>query len=275
MITLIRPNGSTAVGRPDGGLIPVDIDYGAPYDKVPALLGAISVAANSRNVIGSGGADFTQLKSGDFLNLSPNIPPSQIESITGSGAMTIKEPITTAITNGIYKRALQMYMGLTLEAKMEESIGYAEFKASQRGNQAYKKLLNSYMLTVSAKLVEPVAERTAKVIPGFFINYDQTTGNIKGAARTVPMWKEYMWNDLASGRGQQLELTALIAPEVRSLDPMDKIIIPNALCYTEFKQGMDGEVGAVLEIKWECFVSKDLLFAGYPLAWYMGDLDVT
>lgn len=71
------------------------------------------------------------------------------------------------------------------------------------------------------------------------------------------------------------EVITLIAPEVRSLDPMDKIIIPNALCYTEFKQGMDGEVGAVLEIKWECFVSKDLLFAGYPLAWYMGDLDVT
>ncbi|WP_078124007.1 hypothetical protein [Leptospira alexanderi] len=275
MITLIRPSGSTAVGRPDGGLIPVDLDFGAPYEKVVARPGTISVSANSNVVTANGAASFADIKSGDFLNLAPNIPASQVESVSGPSSLTIKDPLTTAITNGVYKRAYQMYMGLTLEAKMEESIGYAEFKASQRGSQAYKKLLNSYMLTFSAKLVEPVAERIAKVIPGFAINYDQTTGNIKGAARTVPMWKEYMWNDLTSGRGQQLEATALIAPEVRSLDPMDKIIIPNALCYTEFKQGMDGETGAVLEIKWECFVSKDFLFAGYPLAWYMGDLDVT
>ncbi|MDO6383421.1 hypothetical protein [Leptospira santarosai] len=270
MITLIRPNGSTIVGRPDGGIVPVDIDYGRPYARCPIQPGLISVAANSKNVTGDASTNFTLLKPGDYINLSPTVRPSQIESITNASSMIIKDPIEMALTNGVWKIAEQMYMGLTLETSMEESIGYADFKALQKGAQVYKKLVNSYMLTVKAKLIEPVAERLQRVIPGFKINYDQTTGNIKGAARTVPMWQE-----LIRGGGQELDLTALIAPEVRSSDPMDKIIIPNALCYAEPKWEFTGEAGITLEVKWECFVSKDEIFAGYPLAWYMGDLDVT
>ncbi|WP_246838818.1 hypothetical protein [Leptospira stimsonii] len=164
MITLIKPEGSSIIGRPDGGLVPVDLDYGRPYAKCPALPGAISVPANSKIITGSGGADFTRHKPGDYLNLSPTIAPSKIESIASATSLTVRDPIQMAISNGVYKMAEQYRIGLTLETTMEESIGYAEFKAQQKGSQAYKKLVNSYMLTVKAKLVEPVLETLQKIL---------------------------------------------------------------------------------------------------------------
>lgn len=266
---LIKPEGSAVIGRPTGSISPIATDFGKPLSKTPTQQGTISVAANDSIVTGSG-TDFTKLEVGQYLKIGSLAGLRKIKTITGPTALELREPIGAVAATGVTFKVADMWdLGMSLKATMQESLGYAEHVAMQMGAQAFKKTLNSYMVTTSIEIIEPVQEVIQKVIRGYLINYDSLTGNIKGAARTVKMW-----DSIEAGNGQELHLTGLIAPRTRSLDPMDLLILPNTMLYPEPKWEFDGKTPLSVELKFESLVDPNTTFRGLPVAYYLGDLNV-
>ncbi|RHX84707.1 hypothetical protein [Leptospira stimsonii] len=266
---LITPEGSAVIGRPTGSISPISTDFGRPLSKTPIQPGTISISANDALVTGTG-TDFTRLSVGQYLKIG-NLPGlKKIKTITGANSLELMAPIGAVPAVGATFKIADMWdLGMSLKATMQESLGYAEHVAMQMGAQSFKKTLNSYMVTTTIEIIEPVQEVIQKVIKGYLINYDSLTGNIKGAARTVKMW-----DSIEAGNGQELHLTGLIAPRTRSLDPMDLLILPNTMLYPEPKWEFDGKTPLSVELKFESLVDPNTTFRGLPVAYYLGDLSV-
>ncbi|ULG86689.1 hypothetical protein [Leptospira interrogans] len=271
MTDVIKPEGTSPLGRPTGHLGPVTGRVGIPIARRPVEIGNITTVAGSTIITGSGGTDFTRIEQRARLKINTLNGPEnglvKVKNIISATQIELFEPVGVTLANQSYKIADQYNLGLAIDSSMKESRGYADFIAMQTGKAAYKKILNSYFVTVEVQLLEPVLELLQKLDPGFKINVDALTGMIKGAAQTASLWE-----DILQGNGLELSLTALTAPKTPSIDPMDTITFPATRIYPAGEWMFQGDNPIALKVAFEAQLDERTMFKGRPVAYYLGDL---
>ena len=240
--------GSDATGSQYKELGPATVYFGKKTSTQPNLTGTITAAATT-TVTGTGTQFTTELV---------------VKSIASNTSLVVQGSAIT-VTGDTFKKAIQTYLGYNDAVTLKYGLTKTGLKSAQEGTNDADAAVTGYKCEVEFGMVAATPSRKAKVLQGWKLNRDTSTGLIKGQAFTFPIGQldSNVWDELRIVRWRG---------GAESSAAMDTILITRAAPVADSEAKFDAATQMIFKTMFKGYVDDTVLFGGAPVIMSMGDL---
>ncbi len=255
--------GSDATGSQYKELGPATVYFGKKTSTQPNLTGTITAAATT-TVTGTGTQFTTELAVGDWILPATMTNPVQVKSIASNTSLVVQGSAIT-VTGDTFKKAIQTYLGYNEAVTLKYGLTKTGMKSAQEGTNDADAAVTGYKCEVEFGMVAATPSRKAKVLQGWKLNRDTSTGLIKGQAFTFPIGQldSNVWDELRIVRWRG---------GAESSAAMDTILITRAAPVADSEAKFDASTQMIFKTMFKGYVDDTVLFGGAPVIMSMGDL---